>query len=853
MTAAHSLELSAASLRRRLFLAPLAAHKGRSLLSIVAIALGVALGYAVQLINQVAVNEFSQAVQVLSGQADLEIRGPRSGFDEALYPVVARMPEIVVASPVLELDVRIVGRREPLKLMAVDVFRAAQVQPELMYAGTGAGEALDFLRPDRVFLSRSAAEWLHVKVGDEIGVQVGLKQVPLRVAGIVSGENLRQRLGVVDIGAAQWRLDRLGRINRIDLRLRPGADIDAFAARFRSHLPPGVLIERPEANVARSASMSRAYRVNLNVLALVALFTGGLLVFSTQALAGVQRRAQIGLLRVLGMTGRQIRTLLFGEALLVGAVGALAGILLGHLGAQWVIRHLGADLGAGQFRGLAPEVRTDALGLVLFALLGIATAVAGSLAPVFEAVRAPPAQALKAGDEQRMFERLQPVLPGALLLLVAVALTQAPPVLELPLFGYTAIACFLIGTIMLMPRLAVVCLRGLPLPAAVPARLAMAQLAGAPGQAMVSLAAIVASVSLMVSMAIMVTSFRASLDEWLDRLLPADLYLRTGVRNDTAFLSPQVQDHIRALAGVRRAEFLRTAQLLLAPGRPYVLLLARSIDRHDPQASIPLVGAHVVPGPGDPPPVWVSEAVVDLYGYRVGMTVELPIGGRAARFVVAGIWRDYARQQGSVVMEREAYVRRTGDRNVNDGALWLDPGSGATRSARAAAVREAINASLPVGLNLEMAEPGQIRDRSLRVFDRTFAVTYGLEAVAVVIGLFGLSSSFGALVLARRREFGMLRHIGMTRRQIGGMLAAEGALVSSLGLATGIALGWLISMVLIHVVNRQSFHWSMELHLPWGTLGAFAAAMLALAVLTALASGRRAMGEDAVRAVKEDW
>jgi putative ABC transport system permease protein len=832
-------------LRRRLLLAPLAEHKGRTLLSIIAIALGVALGYAVQLINQVAVNEFSQAVQALSGQADLEIRGPRSGFDEALYPVVAQMPEVAVASPVLELDVRIMAKRESLKLMAVDVFRAAQVQPELVFPD--AGEPLDFLRADRIFLSQPASEWLQAGAGDEIGVQVGLSEVRLRVAGIVRGESLRQRMGVIDIGAAQWRLGRLGQINRIDLRLRPGADIDAFAARVQPLLPPGVVIERPEANVERSASMSRAYRVNLNVLALVALFTGGLLVFSTQALAVVQRRAQLALLRVLGMTGRQIRAGLLAEALLVGAIGALAGIALGHVGAELVIRHLGADLGAGQFPGLRPEVQVDPLGLALFALLGLATAVAGSLAPTLEAARAPAAQALKAGDEQRMFEHLQPVLPGVIVIAVAAALTQGPSVRGLPLFGYAAIACFLVGTIMLMPRLAVVFFRSVPRLPFVPARLAVAQLAGAPGQAMVSLAAIVASVSLMVSMAIMVTSFRISLDAWLERLLPADLYMRTGLQNETAFLSPQNQERIRAVPGVRRIEFLRTQQLLLAAGRPRVLLLARSIDPGDAQATIPLVGAHIVPKAGDPPPVWVSEAMADLYGHRVGATVGLPIGGQLARFTVAGIWRDYARQQGSVVMEREVYVRLTGDRNVNDGALWLDPG------ASASSVKDAIRARLPGGLNLEIAEPGQIRDSSLRVFDRTFAVTYGLEAVAVVIGLFGLSSSFGALVLARRREFGMLRHIGMTRGQIGGMLAVEGALVSALGLATGIALGWLISMVLIHVVNRQSFHWSMELHLPWGTLAEFAAAMLCLAVLTALASGRRAMGDEAVRAVKEDW
>ncbi|MGC2519734.1 MAG: ABC transporter permease, partial [Burkholderiales bacterium] len=421
----------------------------------------------------------------------------------------------------------------------------------------------------------------------------------------------------------------------------------------------------------------------------------------------------------------------------------------------------------------------------------------------------------------------------------------AGPARGLPLFGYVAIALLLLGAIMLMPRIAMLCFRVFPLPAAVPGRIALAQLRGAPGQAGVSLAAIVASVSLMVSMAIMVASFRESLGEWLERVLPADLYVRTGPGGETAFLSPADQLAIAALPGVRRAEFMRGQRLMLAPEKPPVTLLARAVE-HGGRLP-PLIGEPLAPKAGDPPPAWVSEVMADVYGWRPGDTVAIPLGGRNARFTVAGIWRDYARQQGAVLIERDEYLRLTGDANANDAALWLEPGASAESVKRAIAERIAGSA------NLDVAEPGDIRAVSLRIFDRTFAVTYALEAVAVIIGLFGLSSSFGALVLARRREFGMLRHIGMTRRQIGSMLAAEGALVSALGLAAGLALGWLISLVLIHVVNRQSFHWSMELHLPWGTLAEFTLAMLAFATLTAVASGRQAMQDDVVRAVKEDW
>jgi len=213
---------------------------------------------------------------------------------------------------------------------------------------------------------------------------------------------------------------------------------------------------------------------------------------------------------------------------------------------------------------------------------------------------------------------------------------------------------------------------------------------------------------------------------------------------------------------------------------------------------------------------------------------------------VAGVWRDYARQNGAILMNRSDYVALTGDERTNDAALWLAPGQSAAQAMHALR-------ALPGGERLEIAQPGEIRSHSLRIFDRSFAVTYAIEAVAVLVGLFGLSSSLGAIVLARRREFGMLRHLGMTRAQIGAMLAVEGGLLAALGALAGLAVGGAISQILIHVVNRQSFNWGMETHLPYGTLGALTAVLLLLAALTAWLSGREAMGIGPVRAVREDW
>ena len=835
--------MNARTLGRALFFGPLREARGRLVLALAAIALGVALGYAVQLVNQSAIGEFAHAVQMLAGTADLELRGPRAGFDESLYPRLARLPEVAVASPVIEADVRPAGRQETLRVIGLDVFRAGLVQPDLV--ATEVADSLDTLRPDTIFLSPAAAQWLGVTVGDTVALQIGLGEARFRVAGLTRADGTR--FAIADIAGVQAALERLGRINRLDLRLRAGVDVDAFRVRLAAELPPGVLVERPVSGIKRAANISRSYRVNLNVLALVALFTGGVLVFSTQALAAVRRRRHFALLRVLGMKRGELVRMLVGEALLLGAIGAAVGLVAGFALAQLVLDVIGADLGAGNFRGLRPALRFEPGSAAAFFALGVAVALLGALAPAIEAARAQPAAALKAGDEQRLFERLTPAWPGLAVITAGAVLTAAPPIDGLPLFGYLAIALLLVGTIMLMPRLAAAVFARIPLPSAVPVRLAAQQLHGAPGQSMLSLATIVAAVSLLVSMAIMVASFRHSLGAWLDHVLPADLYVRTSASTDTAFLSPGDQAALARIPGVRRADFTRLQSILLAPEKPPVTLLARPIDPSDPGRLLPLVGETVVPPAGAPPPAWVSEAMVDVYGFAPGGVMELPIAGQRVRFTVAGVWRDYIRQHGAVVIERDRYVALTGDRNASDAALWLAEG------ADAGALRRAIRAALPGGESLEIAAPGEIRERSMQAFDRTFAITYVLELVALVIGLTGLSSSFGALVLARRSEFGMLRHVGMTRRQIGAMLATEGLAVSALGLAVGLGLGAIISLILIHVVNRQSFHWSMDLAVPWAPLAVFCAVMLAAAAATATATARAAMAGDAVRAVKEDW
>jgi putative ABC transport system permease protein len=808
--------------------------RGRMALSVAGIALGVALGYGVHLVNRAAVGDVAAAVRSIAGTADLEVRGGRAGFAENLYPKIARIGGVAVASPALELDAGIAGTERTLRITGVDILRSAVLQPQLVTE-----DRYELLTPDRVFLSAAAAEALKLGKGDVLKLVVGEGTVELKVAQVLA--SLRGVSALTDIATAQWRFGRLGELNRIDLRLAAGADREKVRREIQALLPPGVHATAIETLEEASAYPSRSYRVNLNVLAMVALFTGGFLVFSAQALEVARRRGEHALLRVLGLQQSGVWRLVLAEAAVLGALGAAAGLGLGYALALGAVRYAGADLGAGMFRGVSPGVAVSVPGMIFYFAAGIGVAVLGAVLPALDAARTAPARALKAGDEQTLFQSVTPLWPGLAILAAGGALSRLGPLGELPVFGYASIACLLVGAVVLVPRLAQWVFSALPLPAHPPLRLALSQLRAAPGQAAVSLAAIVASFALMAAMAIMVASFRQSVAGWLENVLPAELYFRTSHAGDTGGLAPGFEQRVRALPQVARADFLRSGRIVLDPARPPLVLIAR--DRAE--RAFPIL-QHSPRRADDLPAVWVSEAVSDLYGIAPGRRLGLPMLGKTHEVFVAGVFRDYARQHGAVLIDRSDYVALTGDRNVNDGALWLAPG--ATPAAAAEALR-----ALPGGAQLDIGDPGEIRELSMRIFDRSFAVTYAMEAVAVLVGLFGLSSSLGAIVLARRREFGMLRHLGLTRAQIRAMLAAEGGLLALVGAAAGLAAGAAISLVLVYVVNRQSFHWSMELHPPYLLLFLLTMILVALAVLTAIVSGKEAMGMAPVRAVREDW
>ncbi len=832
----------------------------RTFVQVLAIAVGVSLGYAVSLINAAALAEFNAALRAVNGEADAAVEGPRGGFDEQLFARVAAHPGVALASPVLATDVLVPGKDARLPILGVDALRAGWVTPGLMpdvpsgatVGDDGEPESRFALFADGIFLSPAALEHFGVRPGDELEVQAGDRRVKLRVRGGLPGTRPGRLLGVMDLGFAQWRLGRLGRLTRIDLRLEPG--VTAESLRTTLPLPAGVMLAGPDAGEARLATLSRAYRVNLNVLALVALFTGSFLVFSLQVQATLARRPQLAYLRAAGVTAGQLQRLLVAEAATIGVVGSALGILSGALIARGIIAALGGDLGGGYFGSFRPGLVLATAPTAGYAGLGVLAALAGGLVPAREAAYAPIAPALHSGAEEDALRPLGSCVPALLLIAAAAALVWLPPVGGISLAAYAAIGCLLVGVIALQPRLAALAFRpvarwlaGSPLGVRLPMLLLAAnRLARAPGGAAIGMAGIVASFGLMVAMGTMVASFRGSLEHWLVRVLPADVYARIGQFATDTYFSPEDLRLIAGHPGVARVELSRITGVALAPDRAAVAVIARPVDAARAAELLPLVGAEA-PLPPGARPAWVSEAMVDLYGARPGQPLTLPLAGRDQVFTVAGVWRDYARQFGSVLLRQSDYEELTGDTTRTEAALWLKAGVAADD-----VIRD-LQASVPSGEAVEFNATGEIRALSLRIFDRSFAVTYVLEIAAILIGMVGVAATFAAQAVARTREFGMLRHVGVTRGQVLRVFALEGALATGHALLVGLVTGLLVSLVLIRVVNRQSFHWTMDFAAPAGLIAGLSLALLLCATATAALAGRRATGISPLRAVHEDW
>jgi putative ABC transport system permease protein len=841
------------------------AHPWRYAVIVLALAMGVALAWSVHLINASALAEFSSAVRTTQGEPDASLRAPSGGVPDTLLDALASDPAVQHAMGVVALETYArVGSGKPnaVQVLGIDALLAPPLAPALLArvggkavttADRNADTAADsttnpmaMLDPTRVFLNAAARDALKVQDGDTLLLQSGAQWLPFTVSGDIAAGG--GPLVVLDIAAAQSGFGFEGRLSRVDLRFTPGGS----PPNVKVTLPAGAQWVTADDSTQRVSNLSRAYRVNLMVLALVALLVGAFMAYSVVALAVAQRTPTFALLGVLGLTAAERQRLVLRECAWLGAAGSVLGLLLGTGMAAWVLQRLGGDLGGGVFSGLAPPLQFQPVAAVGMGLLGIAAAVVGGWLPAREAQRLQPAHALK-GLGSAAARRVRG-WPAVALLALGSGLAMLPPVAGVPVAAYASVAVLLFGGVTLVPWVVEGLLRWMPTPRAALPLLAVRRAAFHRHTAMAVVAGIVASLALSVALTVMVASFRESVAQWLDQVLPADMYLRTAPSTamaDQAWLSADFEARVAQVAGVRRVEAGRMRALQLAPDRPTVALQARRLMQDGgPSSRLPMVSPALPAVPGEVG-VYVSEAMVALYGATPGSNLTLPLttlrGEAMVTVRVLGVWRDFARQFGSIVMDLDSYRRLTGDARVNDMSLWLQ--AGATPDAVQRDVRTLVGDAAAV----DFVTTADLRSLSLTIFDRSFVVTRYLQMVAIAIGLVGIAAGLSAQVLARRKEFGLLSHLGLRRREVLRLVALESLAWLGASVLSGVALGLAMGYVLVHVVNPQSFHWTMDLVLPWPRIALLAVGVVASGVLTAWLSARMAVQGDVVRAVKEDW
>ena len=833
------------------------AQPGRWFIAGLAVALGIALAVAIHTVNRSALSEFSRALDLVNGQASAQIVMPSGEFSDQLYDQIVTLQTelgIRAVSPVLERNTA------QIRILGIDIFQAGRVSPSLM-PFVSEDQRQELFSDDAIFLSAAALQKLQLSVGDYFALDYEGKSVRFKIAGTVPGA-VGQAIAVMDLGTLQWHLGGLGRISRMDVLLLDGKGIEKVANAVQN-LNLGVRLISSQERDRRISNLSRAYRVNLNVLALVALFTGAFLVFTTISFSVLRQQSQLALLSILGASSHWIFTLVLAQAGGIAALGGLFGIGLGLTLAFVLLNILGGDLGGGYFSIAAPPLEIDPIALFGFWILAITVGLLAAYFPAKASTAGRPTEQLRANSTERV---LRPVMNHRIALIFSLAslvLAFMPAMNDLPLAAYASIACLLFAGLALIPWIVQYCFsrlaNGLSRWQNQPSSLTFAvwRLAQAPASAAGLIAGVVAAMALTVAMVIMVASFRDSMIQWLDQVLPADLYANFKQLNlgDEFQKNPNLLASLERVPGIERYELSVQRKIIFQSDRPEVTLIARPIQQSRAAQTLPLIGSvypeSSLPSQSSLPVVYVSEAMVDLYDWRPGRIQTLPALNEqqgSQKVWVAGIFRDYGRQHGALVIDLASYQKMSGNQQYSGIALWL------VNQANPATVLNAVRAAIPQFRDQEFINRSDLRALSIKIFDRSFALTYALEIAALLVAIFATATGFAGQALLRQKEYALVYYLGQSTAQRTAWITTESGLLLGLAVIWGTLLGLLISQILIHRVNPQSFHWTMDTSVPYLALITLMLALVGCGIAAALWASKRNLNSTNLRtALREDW
>jgi putative ABC transport system permease protein len=801
-------------------------HKGRTILSMIGIALGVAVFISVQTAIHTAIESFNASVDHVSGKANLQVTSFGRGFSEEVYLKVKKVPGVKAATPVIQYVSKMdepIG--EPLYLLGIDVFSDRPFR-EYQFYETGDEDLLFLKNPHSIALTEKLANRHGLKKGGKITLVVGSKKVALTITNLLKMEgpakSLEGNFGLIDIASAQEALEKVGLIDRIDLIVDKSIPMEGIERELKKVIPPGVEVRRSDTRSGQIEKMVSAFHLNLTALSFISLIVGMFLIYNAISISVIQRRREIGILRSIGLTRPQVLGLFIGEAAWIGCLGSLVGIGIGIGLAKVMLYMVSRTITALYILVKAEHLLISPSVLMAGFGMGVLASILSSIGPAKEASKVPPKEALALGTlETKIKIRLWYFsLIGIGLLILSFIFALQKPIYHQPLFGFLAALLILIGVSFLIPS-ATSFLNRLLAPLlqflfGSEGKLASRYLHDSMARTVITIAALMTALSMLISISIMILSFRKTVDLWVEQSINGDVFIFPGsysITGYSALLPLEVSRELPSLPGVKAVDSFRALEVkyqgqpaLIASVDGEVFLNMKTIrfTRGNPQTILRQFAAGQT--------ILVTESFSLRHQVKAGDRINLSTPQGEKEFLISGVFYDYSSDWGMVLLEKKLFQSLWNDETLHSAGIYLKEGFSPGK------FKEIIRERYSKPYRLFVVSHRELRNEVLKVFDQTFAITYALEFIAIIVAILGIINSLNALIIERRRDIGIVRAVGALRRQVEKTTLIEAGMIGFFSHIFGLLCGFLLSILLIYVINKQSFGWTIQFSIPLRSL-----------------------------------
>lgn len=795
-------------------------------LNILGVALGVAVFTAIQVVNHSALQSFRASLDVVAGKANFVVQGEGFRLPEELFLKARQAPGVIAATPILE-EVCLLNDfpGEYLQVIGLDLFTNRPFSTfVLLDQELNLASATDFLtRPDHLAISEKLAAKLGLKIGDSLTVLARGRDLTLTIHSLIrfseDTPGADEHIAIMDIASVQETFQALGQLDRIDLILdAPPAGLAQAVNTAKSwlapHLPGHAFAGTPERRSNQVETMLGAFQLNLTALSLISLMVGTFLIYNTVAASVIKRRGEIGLLRTLGLERWQIQTLFIIEASALGLVGALLGLVGGSFLASLLVQAVSTTITSLYILLNIQELFLSPWSIGLALAFGLGSVIVGAWWPAREASRISVVEALSPGSliAQSRKNTGRWTLLAIALLMGAIATGWMARSVGPPFLGFVSAFFALISFAFWVPLVSQIITARPPIHP-IWLRLAFQQFGRSLHRNSITIAALVAAMAMLLGVSIMIHSFRATVNDWLNRTLAADFFIAPA---STLSLGPREKvplEVAQALEGwnlAARVGHYRESTVVIDgyPAKISATQVANAVDFDVLSLEGKTPGTAIKEMAGKKQ-VLVSEPFRNRTGYGRGQTLTIGTPTGPHEFEILDVFKDYTTERGVVLVDLTTYRELWQDESITSAAVFLVPGT--DREQAYAELREIL---APLGTFLTLSR-GQLREEAIRVFDQTFSVTYLLRLIAFGVAGLGIFLTLTILISERTRLIAVLRANGASRPQIIGMVLAEALLIGAVGWILGVIAGFALAAVLAYVINVAFFGWTIDWATPW--------------------------------------